>query len=74
MLNGEFVDHPAISFLFRPLQEFFRNRLVGERTSASLQEAKERGQRLGQPLSLSKSVVKCICDRAREGGLGFVRK
>ena len=44
----------------------FERRLIGERTSAALQAAKERGQRLGRPRSLSKSVVKRIArERAR---------
>ena len=44
----------------------FERRLIGERTSAALQAAKQRGQRLGRPRSLSKAVLKRIArERAR---------
>lgn len=45
----------------------FERRLIGERTSAALQAAKERGQRLGRPRSLPKATVRRIV-RERAGG------
>ena len=51
----------------------FERRLIGERTSAALQAAKERGQRLGRPRQLSESVVKRIArERAQGRTLGAI--
>ncbi len=45
----------------------FERRLIGERTSAALQAAKARGQRLGRPRQLSRRVVRRIV-RERTAG------
>ena len=51
----------------------FERRLIGERTSAALQAAKARGQRLGRPRSLPRKVVNRIMrERARGDTLATI--
>ena len=51
----------------------FERRLIGERTSAALQAAKQRGQRLGRPRQLSDKVIRRIAtERAQGQTLGAI--
>ena len=45
----------------------FERRLIGERTSAALQAAKQRGQRLGRPRQLSNKVIRRIVRERAQG-------
>ena len=59
--GGEMMANVMASF------SQFERRLIGERTSAALQAAKARGQRLGRPRQLSQRIVKRIVRERSEG-------
>ena len=60
--GGEMMANVMASF------SQFERRLIGERTSAALQAAKARGQRLGRPRQLAQGIVRRIV-RERDKGV-----
>ena len=59
--GGEMMANVMASF------SQFERRLIGERTSAALQAAKARGQRLGRPRQLSRRIVRRITRERQRG-------